>query len=137
MNRTEARALWQRIAEGDLDHQDRVDPVDLHAWVRQVAQQLLEADDEPDAGKRPGRVLAAVGLSGKADAYAALRELVNDAQWDFPLMGEGGAVEEETRAQLVRQMVELARTKGLLRGVYAEDDKQAIDLIRKLVLKQI
>lgn len=136
MNRTEARELWQRVAAGDLEHQDRVDPVDLHAWVRQVAQQLLEADDEPDAGKRPGRVLAAVGLSGKADAYAALRDLVNDPRWDFPLMGEGGAV-EETRAQLVRQMVELARTKGLLRGVYAEDDKQAIDLIRKLVLKQI
>lgn len=136
MNRTEARALWQRIAAGDLEHLDRVDPVDLHAWVRQVAKQLLDADDEADAGKRPGRVLAAVGLSGKADAYAALRELVDDARWDFPLLGEGGAV-EETRAQLVRQMVEMARVQGLLRGIYADDDKQATDLIRKLVLKRI
>jgi hypothetical protein len=136
MDRSTSRALWARIAAGDLQHLDHADPVDLHAWVRQVAAQLLEADDEVDPGRRPGRVVAAVGLSGKVDGYADLRELVNDVRWDFPLMGEGGAV-EETRAQLVRQMVELARTKGLLRGVYGEDDKQAIDLVRKLVLKQI
>jgi hypothetical protein len=136
MDRTTSRELWARIAAGDLESQGEGDPVDLHAWLRHVAAQVLQADDESDAGKRPGRVLAAVGLSGKVDAYAALRAVVDDPRWDFPMMGEGGAI-EETRAQLVRQMVELARTKGLLRGVYAEDDKQATDLIRKLVLKQI
>lgn len=136
MDRTTSRALWARIAAGDLQRQDELDPVDLHAWVRQVATQLLEADDEVDPGKRPGRVVAAVGLSGKVDGYADLRELVNDVRWDFPLLGEGGAV-EETRAQLVRQMVELARARGLLRGIYAEDDKEATDLIRRLLPKQI
>ena len=51
-------------------------------------------------------------------------------------MGEGGAV-EETRAQLVRQMLELARARGLLQGAYEFDDKMATDLIRKILLKQI
>jgi hypothetical protein len=64
VNRTEARALWQRVAAGDLKYLEQIDPVDLHAWVCQVAKQLLDADDEPDAKRRPGRVLAAVGLSG-------------------------------------------------------------------------
>ena len=52
MNRTEALQLWQRIAAGELEDIDQLDPVDLHAWVRQVANQLLEADNEPSAGKR-------------------------------------------------------------------------------------
>lgn len=136
MNRTEARALWQRVAAGGLEHLDQVDPVDLHFWVRQVAKQLLEADDDADAKSRPGRVLAAVGLSGKADGYAALRELVNDPQWEFPMLVEGGIV-EETQAQLVRQMVTQAREKGLLRGIYAYDDKAAADLVREILRKQI
>lgn len=133
MNRTEARVLWQRIAAGELEHQEQLDPVDLHAWVRQVAKQLLEADDEPNAKNRPGRVLAAVGLSGKVDGYAALRELVNDPRWDFPLIVDSVAT-EETRAQIVRQIVKLARKQRLLRGSFAEDDKQAADLIRSLLL---
>lgn len=135
MNRTEARALWQRIAAGDLEHHDPADPVDLQAWVRQVAKQLLEADDQPNAKKRPGRVVAAVGLSGKADGYAALRELVNDPQWEFPLLVEGGVVEEK-RAQLVRKMVAQARKNGLLRGIYADDDKEAAGLVRGILGKQ-
>lgn len=135
MDRTTSRELWARIAAGELTG-DAYDGVDLHGWVQQVAARLLEADQVADASKRPGRVLAAVGLSGKVDAYAALREVVSDPLWDFPVMGEGGAV-EETRAQLVRQMVELARTKGLLQGAYEFDDKMATDLIRRLVLKQI
>lgn len=136
MNRTEALQLWQRIAAGELEDIDQLDPVDLHAWVRQVANQLLEADNEPSAGKRPGRVVAAVGLSGRVDVYAHLRKLVTDARWDFPMIGEGGVI-EETRGQILRQMVELARTEGILRGIYAEDDKQAIDLVRNLLHKKI
>lgn len=133
MNRTEARVLWQRIAAGELKHQEQLDPVDLHAWVCQVAKRLLEADDEPNAKRRPGRVLAAVRLSGKVDGYAALRELVNDARWDFPLIVDSVAT-EETRAQIVRQIVKLAREQRLLPRSYAEDDKQAADLIRSLLL---
>ena len=135
MDRTTSRKLWARIAAGDLEG-EQYDGVDLHEWVRQVAARLIDADQETDASKRPGRVLSAVGLTGKVDSYAALREIVNDPLWDFPMIGEDGEV-EEMLAQLVRQIVELARMKGLLRGVYGEDDKQAIDLVRKLVQKQI
>jgi hypothetical protein len=62
-----------------------------------------------------------------------LRELVNDARWDFPLIVDSVAT-EETRAQIVRHIVKLAREQGLLRGSFAEDDKQAADLIRSLLL---
>lgn len=136
MNRTEARALWQRIVEGELEHREQLDPVDLHAWVRQVAKQLLEADEEPDAKRRPGRVLTAVGLGGKADGYAALRGFVNAPQWDFPLLDEHGVI-EETQAQIVRQMVAQARDKGLLQGIYADDDKEAVGLIRDILRKKL
>lgn len=136
MNKTEARALWQRIADGGLTDQDSQDTAHLHAWIRDVAAKVLAADAGAGAGQRPGRVLLAVGLSGKPDGYAALRDVVNDIVWEFPLMVEGVAV-EETQAQLVRQMVEAARQRGLLEGVYAVDDKQATDLIRKILRKQI
>ena len=139
MNRTEARALWLRVAAGDLEHLEHLeqfDLVDLHAWMRQVAKQLLEADGEPDAKRRPGRILTAVGLRGKVDRYAGLRELVNAPQWDFPLLGEDG-VAEETRAQIVRQMVAQAREKGLLNGIYADDDKEAVYLVGAILGKKI
>lgn len=133
MDRTTSRKLWARIAAGDLDG-EQYDGVDLHEWVRQIAVRLLDADEEANAKKRPGRILSAVGLSNKVDGYAELRELVNDVRWDFPLIVDGVFV-EETHPQIIRQILELARTKGLLRGSYAEDDKQAIDRIRNLLLK--
>ncbi|RDI03940.1 hypothetical protein DES46_101632 [Caldimonas thermodepolymerans] len=136
MNRTEARGMWQRIADGGLTDLDSQDAAHLHAWIRGVASRILSADDGSDAGQRPGRVLAAVGLSGKPDGYAALREVVNDVVWEFPVITADGEL-DETRAQLVRQMVEIARQRGLLKGVYAVDDKQATDLIRKILRKQI
>lgn len=136
MNRTEARAMWQRIADGGLTDLESQDAADLHAWIRGVASRLLSADKGANASRRPGRVLAAVGLSGKPDGYAALRELVNDIVWEFPVITDNGVL-EETRAQLVRQMVAMARQRGLLEDGYAVDDKAATDLIRKILRKQI
>lgn len=135
MDRTTSRELWARIAAGELACEP-YDGVDLHKWVREVAVRLLEVDEETDASGRPGRILAAVGLSGKVDGYADLRAFVNDPLWDFPLIDECGPI-KETRAQLLRQMVELARKKGLLHGAYEFDDKMANGLLRKLVPKQI
>lgn len=136
MNRTEARAMWQRIADGGLTDLESQDATHLHAWISAVAAKVLDADDSADAGRRPGRVLAAVGLSGKPDGYAALREVINDVVWEFPLIIDG-VEREESRAQLVRQMVETARKRGLLEGIYEVDDKAATDLIRGILPKQI
>jgi len=128
VNRSEALALWARIAAGDLEHAQS-DPVDLHAWIRQVAQDLIDADAAA-AGARPGAVLQAVGVCGKPDGYAELRAFVEGPQWDFV-----GA--DETDGAVVRQMVNQARELGLLDGVYAVDDKKAAQLIRDLRTKQL
>lgn len=137
MNRTEARALWQRVAAGELESQpDEFDRIFLRGWMREVAAKLLEADDEPVAGKRPGRIVEAVGLTGKADGYAALRALVDDAIFDFPVLVDG-AWTEQAQADIVRELVERARALGLLRGEYATDDKVARDLMRDLWQKKL
>lgn len=128
--------MWQRIADGGLTDLESQDAAHLHAWIQSAAAKILAADDGADAGQRPGRVLAAVGLSGKPDGYAALREVVNDIVWEFPLIVDGVTI-EETTAQLVRQMVAMARKRGVLEGVYAIDDKAATDLIRGILRKQI
>lgn len=91
MNKTEAKVMWQRIANGGLTDLDSQDAEHLHDWIRNVASKVLAADEAANAGQRPGRVLAAVGLSSKPDGYAALREVVNDVVWEFPLMD--GSVE--------------------------------------------
>lgn len=135
MNRTEARALWQRVATGDLERFDEIDTARMHAWIREVAAKVVEADALP-TGARPDALVRALGLAGKVDAYADLRALVNDVRWEFPTTGVDGAALDESRAQIVRQMVALAREQGLLRGVYADDDKKAHDLIRSLLPKQ-
>ena len=135
MNRTEALALWARVAAGDLEH-GQADPVDMHAWIRRVAQDLLEADAAP-AGARPAAVLQAVGLAGKVDGHAALRAFVDGPQWDFRAIGNDGLEVEEARGAVVRQMVDQARELGLLIGVYAVDDKKAAQLVRDLWTKQV
>lgn len=134
MNRSQARMLWQRIAEGGLTDQESQDTEYLHAWIRGVALNVLKADDVVDPKKRPGRVVAAVGLSGKPDGYAALRELINSPLWDFSVQADGVAL-EETRGQLIQKIMEMARERGVLEGFYADDDTKAKDLIRSLLPK--
>jgi hypothetical protein len=134
MNRSQARMLWQRIADGGLTDQESPDTGYLHTWIRGVALKVLKADDVVDPKMRPGRVVAAVGLSGKPDGYAALREIINDPIWEFPVLADGVAL-EETRGQLIQKIMEMARERGVLEGSYADDDTKAKDLIRRLLPK--
>ena len=127
MNRSEALQRWARAEAGDLEH-GQACPVDLHAWIRQVAKDILKADAEP-AGARPGAVLAAVGLAGKVDGYAELRAFVHGVQWDFRTIGKDGLDVEEARGDLVRQMAAQARRLGLLKG---DDEEKSLQLIRDL-----
>jgi hypothetical protein len=129
--------MWQRIAAGEFGVHRDDDPEGetLGEWLKAVAKAVLEADALP-AGQRPDGLVRAIGLAGRADAYADLRGLVEDPRWQFPVVGEEGKYIEETRAQLVRQMVEVARKQGLLRGVYADDDKKAHELVRDLLTKK-
>lgn len=128
--------MWQRLAAGELGFHRDDDPDGdaLAEWLKAVANAVVDADTLP-AGQRPDGLVRALGLAGRADAYADLRGLVEDLRWQFPVMGEEGKIIEETRAQLVRQMVELARGQGLLTGVYACDDKKAHELLRGLLTK--
>lgn len=135
MNRSESLERWKRVADGALEQLDEQGAAELHGWIRRLAELVVAADQSPTGG-RPDALVRALGLAGKADAYADLRALVNDVRWDFSVTGEGGVTVEETRAQIVRQMVTAAREQGLLRGVCAYDDKKAHDLIRELLPKQ-
>lgn len=133
MNRDEARQLWARVAAGDLERVDPEDPVDLHAWVRQVASKLLEAD-ELTSGQRPDAIVRASGLAGKRDAYPELREMVQDVRWDFPV-NVGGEDRYLTQRERVRLVLEEAQRQGLLRGVYESEEKAARELVRNLIAK--
>ncbi len=133
MDRTTARELWARAAKGDLAR-EQDDPVDLQQWIREVAQAVLEADAQPGA-ERPDAMLRAVGLAGKRDPYAELSRFTN-LLYEFCPYDEDGVEVPQTHGQKIRNLLELARDSGLLHGVYAIDDKKAIDLIRSLLPKQ-
>jgi hypothetical protein len=135
MKRNEARALWQRIAEGELGDVEPADAVDLHAWIQEVAKRLVEADDEP-AGARPGAIARAAGLAGQDDGYAELRRLL-DAVDGFDALDEKGEPSPRTSGQVTVDLVALARSVGLLVGVYEIDDKKAAELIRAIRDKRI
>jgi hypothetical protein len=134
MNRSESRKLWARVAAGDLERQQD-DPVDLYAWIKDVAERVLIADGPDEKGnkvspkKRPMRVLVAVGLSNKHDGYAELRALIESPLWDFQEMDQDGPV-EVTQGKLIQQIVKEARKLGILED---SDDKKARDLVRKLL----
>lgn len=128
MNRTEARALWARVAAGDLAR-EQYDGVDLWAWIQQVAQQVLEADAEPVAAVRPYKLTEAIGLRGPEDRKAALRALVAEWRLVCDLCGE------EPRARGVDWIYRRAVELDVLTGVYREDAKKAKDEIRKLLPK--
>lgn len=128
MNRTEARALWARVAAGDLAR-EQYDSVDLWAWIQHVAQQVLAADDEPMATVRPYKLTEALGLRGPEDRKASLRALV--AEWQL-IADLGG---EEPRPRAVDWIYQRAIERDLLTGVYREDAKKAKDEIRKLLPK--
>ena len=105
MTRSEGLLRWRRIADGDLDR-EQYDPIDLHAWVREVAQRVIDADSVPDS-VRPGTVLTAVCLSGKRDDSADLREhlaLIDEFPW----------TEMPQRGQRMTLLIAAARASGLV-----------------------
>lgn len=101
MTRAESRALWVRIFDGDLGR-EQSDPVDLHAWVRNVARRVLEADDTVDEKQRPYNITAAVGLRGPLDPHADLRD-------HLQLIAEFEPAAPLKRGEERRQMIALAR----------------------------
>lgn len=101
MNRAEARALWERVAAGDLERQQD-DPVDLHAWIRTVASKVLEADDTVDEKQRPYNITASVGLRGVLDQNADLR-------YQFQVISEFEPTVPFKRGQERKQLIALAR----------------------------
>ena len=76
-NATEVLDLWRRIANGTADD------ATVLAWARHVAQNIVELEDAEniEANARAQRMRAAVGLRGRVDELAELREL---AKLDYP-----------------------------------------------------
>ena len=105
MNRSESRSRWQRLAAGEND-------ADLWVWLQGVAQAVLEADDLP-ANVRPGELVRAVGLLGKVDDNAALREQL-DVLDGFPFAGPDGTHREPERGERMRNLIAAARASGLI-----------------------
>lgn len=142
MNRTQARELWRRVANGDLEY-SQFDPVDLHTWIKDVARQVLAADEDPVDGRRVNGITEAVGLKGHEDRYAALRQIIEYQILigGFDYVDDLGQVVTTPPDQKVRRMVRsvhaAAKGSGVLRGNYADDDKAARDLIRSLLPKSL
>lgn len=101
MNRTEARALWQRVADGDTD-------ADLLRWLHATAARLLDADDS-GAAARPDAIVRACGLAGALDTGADLRDRL-DTMLDFPLLDAEGNEREPLRGEVMRSLIAVART---------------------------
>lgn len=59
--RSEARARWARVANGDAGDAEH------QRWLRETAAAILEADNlpDPDGKERPARVMRAAGLAGR------------------------------------------------------------------------
>ena len=131
-NRTEALALWKRVAAGDLKG-EQYDSIDLHAWICEVAIAVLAADAEPSATKRPYQVTKAVGLAGVEDRHAALQSFVNDACMFDDLTLERA----ESRSERVRKIAEEAAKRGLLKGHYVDEPRKGYDLIRGMLPKTL
>lgn len=131
MNRNESLAMWKRIAAGELSGREQWDAIDTWNWIRDVAEKLIHADDEPTPNSRNAAIVSAVGLKGKLDVYAKLRELIEMHTIFFAIDDDGNDI-PQTQGQAITGIVRSARKLGLLAGVYADDDKKAKDLIRDI-----
>ena len=122
MNRSESLERWRRVAAGDLERpQD--DPVALHAWIREVAVNLLAADTVPD-DVRPGTVLEAIGLGGKVDKNAELSRLLRLVD-EFPFVDEQGQERAPLHGERMKRLVEFARQSGF-------DEHDALQLRKRI-----
>jgi hypothetical protein len=69
-SRQAARAKWQALSDGQFDRHTLL-------WLANVATDILKADDIADDNDRRGRIIAAVGLSGRHDpARQTIRDVV-------------------------------------------------------------
>lgn len=73
MNRSDALERWRRIARGDL-RRDQYDPIDLHAWIEDIAVAVIKADEQPNSSQRPYDLTKAIGLKDKGERWPALRQ---------------------------------------------------------------
>lgn len=106
--RLDSRDFWERIAEGEMEG---AYGEDLRIWLGTVAKRLLEADDMP-AEVRHGAIVRAVGLSGRRDEQAPLREVVEVA--DSFLFIEDGERRDPRRGERMRTLIEAVRASGLV-----------------------
>lgn len=105
--RSEARALWGRVASGDID-------ADVLAWLQTVAGKVVRADKA--GGKHRDRALAdALGLRGVVDQLAEIRQIVE-------VFDALDTLEPVRRGHETRSLVELLRQRGLL-GEEVTDDE--------------
>ena len=124
MNRSDSLELWRRVAAGDLERPQE-DPVDLHAWMREVAARVVAADTVPDS-LRPGEMLRATGLLGKVDRNAALSELLHLVE-DFDRYDADGRVVADARGERMRRLVNFARRSG-----HVGDDVSDVELRKRI-----
>ncbi len=113
MKRSESRKLWERVASGDFD-------AEVLEWLQRTARQVVEVDGLPDA-VRPGEMLRAVGLSGRADRNAPLRETLEVVD-SFPFLDESGEPVSPERGQRMDNLMGIARASGLLRDDPADHE---------------
>lgn len=135
MNRSESLEMWRGIAAGSLED-SQYNPIDPLPWIRGVAKKIVAADKVQNPGARLAALSVAMGLSGKHDKYAELRSLIEECTMFSPLDDDGNEI-PQTRSQEVSFIVEEGIRRGLLVGIYADDDKKAKELVRKLLTKQI
>lgn len=102
---------WRRIAAGELEDAG-ADTEALLAWVRERAARIVAADAS-DAGKRPGALVSAVGLSSKAAALEPLREQLEVVD-EFPFRDEEGNERPPKRGERMDGYMKVARASGLV-----------------------
>jgi hypothetical protein len=115
-HRTEARELWQRVADGRIDEA-------LQGWLQQVAVRILEAD----SGKRRGdAIAAAAGLRGAVDERRFLQRMVS--LWD----ADGGSKSSGPRGHNTRELIGTLRLVGAIDDDLTDDEaRKRIDRVRK------
>lgn len=115
--RSDARALWERVAAGDID-------ADVLAWLQTVAGRVVLADKA--GGKHRDRALAdALGLRGAVDRSAEIRQVVE-------VFDALEALEPVRRGHETRSLIELLRLRGLLGEEVTDDEaRKRISRIRE------
>ena len=69
-DRASTRELLASFARGEFG-------TDARAWLNIISARLLDADDEPDARRRPEKIMRALGLAGRGDPDRRLVALVS------------------------------------------------------------